>query len=229
MTETRTRKPRVDGVRTRAALVRAAQDIFSAVGIDAPLDAIARRAQVANATLYRHFPKRIELVTEVLMLALHRGEAALARANECATSWEGLKVYLEWIFAEQVQNRAYMSGLKAIPSETNSEVDTRRDRTVAGVKALIDGAKSEGTFRTDRWMEDVFLFMALNEQMAETGVRDIQVASQRFLELCLASLSTEPWSRHESAETAAVLALRNTLGHDIAGLPLNSGPVVGQG
>jgi AcrR family transcriptional regulator len=214
------RKPRQDGLRTRAALIAAAQELFGQSGIDAPLDTIARRAGVANATLYRHFPQRVDLIVEVLILALRRGEIALAEGSRQANKWQGFTAYLTWIFAEQVHNRAYMGGLRAVPTGTNAEIDELRNATVAGLEQLIDGAKHEGSFRADRWTEDVFLFMALNEQMARTGLQDLETGSNRFLELCLGALSSpEPGGPSASTEPDAVLVLRRTLGHEIAGLP----------
>jgi hypothetical protein len=46
---------RADALRNRERIVAAARDAFIAYGADAPLDEIARRAGVGNATLYRHF------------------------------------------------------------------------------------------------------------------------------------------------------------------------------
>jgi AcrR family transcriptional regulator len=41
------------------------QEVFGELGVTAPLDEIARRAGVGNATMYRHFPTRRELVIAV--------------------------------------------------------------------------------------------------------------------------------------------------------------------
>ncbi|MFD0527883.1 helix-turn-helix domain-containing protein [Kitasatospora arboriphila] len=56
---------RRDARRNREALAAAAADVFAELGLDAPLDVIARRAGVGNATLYRHFPTREDLIGEV--------------------------------------------------------------------------------------------------------------------------------------------------------------------
>jgi len=45
----------------RAALVAAAREVFAAGGFDAPLSAVARRAEVGQGSLYRHFPDRLSL------------------------------------------------------------------------------------------------------------------------------------------------------------------------
>ncbi|MGH3295986.1 MAG: TetR/AcrR family transcriptional regulator, partial [Trebonia sp.] len=45
--------------------------MFGELGVTAPLDEIARRAGVGNATMYRHFPTRRELV-----IAVYAGEVS---------------------------------------------------------------------------------------------------------------------------------------------------------
>lgn len=56
---------RADARRNRDAIVAAARAVFAESGLDAPLDAIARRAGVGRATLYRRFPTRDDLVAAI--------------------------------------------------------------------------------------------------------------------------------------------------------------------
>ena len=63
--EPRTRARRADAQRNRGLLLAAAKDVFAERGVDAPLDDIARRAGVGNATMYRHFPTRSDLIVAV--------------------------------------------------------------------------------------------------------------------------------------------------------------------
>ncbi|MFF8814962.1 TetR/AcrR family transcriptional regulator [Streptomyces pactum] len=51
--------------RNREQILRAAREIFVDQGPDAPLDAVARRAGVGIATLYRRFPDREQLIRAV--------------------------------------------------------------------------------------------------------------------------------------------------------------------
>ncbi len=59
------RRRRADAQRNYDLLVAAAREVFHDHGVDAPLDDIARRAGVGNATMYRHFPTRRELIIAV--------------------------------------------------------------------------------------------------------------------------------------------------------------------
>ena len=64
--ETPIRRRRADAQRNRDAILRAARAAFDADGIFAPLDTIATAAGVGNATLYRNFPTRDDLLRAVM-------------------------------------------------------------------------------------------------------------------------------------------------------------------
>ncbi|WUI03226.1 TetR/AcrR family transcriptional regulator [Spirillospora sp. NBC_00431] len=84
---------RADAVRNTRLLLAAARDLFDEHGPDVALDEIARRAGVGNATLYRHFPTRGDLLAavyaeEVSGLCAH-GAALLTEpaADEALFTW----------------------------------------------------------------------------------------------------------------------------------------------
>lgn len=72
---------RADAARNAAALVAAARELFDTAGPDIALDEVAKRAGVGNATLYRHFPTRGDLLVaayaeEVATLCGHGADLA---------------------------------------------------------------------------------------------------------------------------------------------------------
>jgi AcrR family transcriptional regulator len=96
MAEPRTRPRRADAQRNRDLLLAAAKDVFTEHGVDAPLDDIARRAGVGNATMYRHFPTRSDLI-----VAVYADEVAAlcARGDELAATGEPRKALFSWLAA----------------------------------------------------------------------------------------------------------------------------------
>jgi AcrR family transcriptional regulator len=56
---------RADAARNAGAILVAARQLVAERGPDVPFDEIARRAGVGNATLYRHFPTRSDLLVAV--------------------------------------------------------------------------------------------------------------------------------------------------------------------
>src|ERR1700674_612151 len=59
------RARRSDAQRNHDRLVVAAREVFTLQGSDASMEAIAHQAGVGPGTLYRHFPRRIDLVEAV--------------------------------------------------------------------------------------------------------------------------------------------------------------------
>jgi AcrR family transcriptional regulator len=214
-------RPRADQMRNRQALLEAARELFAERGLDVPLDDIAKRAGLGNATLYRHFSDRRGLIIEVVLGNLSRHEHALTEALAEESGWTGLTNFLTWLFTEQVKEVDHLGALRAIPAGEDADVDSLRRRTLSGFEQLIARAKAEGAFRADRWAEDIFLMLFLNEQLARLGETPPRAASQRFLVLTLASVSTGDAYPVEPSplEPPEILILRRTLGHDVAGLP----------
>lgn len=60
------RRLRADAQRNRDAILRAARVAFATDGIFAPIDGIATAAGLGNATLYRNFPTREDLLAAVM-------------------------------------------------------------------------------------------------------------------------------------------------------------------
>jgi AcrR family transcriptional regulator len=65
-TTTRQRRQRVDAQRNTDALLEAAKGAFATAGVDVPAKEIAALAGVGVGTLYRHFPRRSDLIVAVL-------------------------------------------------------------------------------------------------------------------------------------------------------------------
>jgi AcrR family transcriptional regulator len=57
---------RADAQRNRDRIVEVAREVFREQGYDASLDEVAKRAGVGPGTLYRHFPKRDDLLDAIM-------------------------------------------------------------------------------------------------------------------------------------------------------------------
>jgi AcrR family transcriptional regulator len=217
--EKRPRAPRKDQQRNRSALVSAAREVFAVRGIAAPLDVIARRAGVSGATLYRHFPDRHRLVEAALLVNLHRHEEAIAAAQRCELGWDGLLTYLRWLWNEQLADISYLSALREIGAGDSAEVDRLRQLTTEGFTTLIDRAKAQGDLRADRGIEDVLLYLLLNEQLGSLPKEEARAASRRLFRLAIDSIAANP-APIDPTEPPEVLTLRQTLLRRAAGHPV---------
>src|SRR5580704_6527261 len=66
MTAVTDRPLRADAARNAERILQAARAVYSELGPDAPIEAIARRAGVGERTLYRRFPTKAELIRAAL-------------------------------------------------------------------------------------------------------------------------------------------------------------------
>ena len=201
MAETgRSRAPRRDQQRNREALIAAGCEVFAESGINAPLDAIAKRAGVSGATLYRHFSDRHKLIEAVLLVNLIQHEEVISSAMAADTGWDGFMAYVSWLWEEQFKNVGYLSALREIAAGQSPEVDRLRDFTTEGFTSLVRRAKSEGRIRADRWAEDLLLLIYLNEQLVTLPEEEARAASRRLLELTVASITAEPTATMPATE-----------------------------
>lgn len=99
--------PGADARRNRRRLVETARLVFAERGLDAPLDEIARRADVGNATLYRHFPDRRELVAAVFVDAMQEIVDATVRSLEQPDPWVAFTDHLTFLCRLQATDRAW--------------------------------------------------------------------------------------------------------------------------
>jgi AcrR family transcriptional regulator len=106
MTAAAGRARRADAERNARLLVAAARELFDERGPGAPLDEIAKRAGVGNATLYRHYPTRDDLLAAVyadeVAALCDRGAALPAEAG----AGEALHAWLEAFAVQLATGRA---------------------------------------------------------------------------------------------------------------------------
>lgn len=93
-TTPKARRPRADALQNRAAILAAAQKIFEAEGVLAPLDGIAVLAGVGNATLYRNFPTRDDLLVAVIQSSF---DEALLHGQALSQALEPGRALAEWL------------------------------------------------------------------------------------------------------------------------------------
>lgn len=86
--------PRADAQRNVDALLAAAKEEFAAGGVDVSVRAIAARAGVGTATLYRHFPTRADLISAVFRREI---DGLLAAATALSGSREPGQALDRWV------------------------------------------------------------------------------------------------------------------------------------
>lgn len=138
------RSLRSDARRNRERLIEAARVAFAELGTGVPLDEIARRAQIGNATLYRHFPTRDDLI-----VAVYAEEVAeLCDVKAAADPLDGL---FDWL-AAFVRHVTEKGGLARSlePSTQRSGLHEEWHAAMSEtVGRLVERAQQAGVLRVD--------------------------------------------------------------------------------
>ena len=181
---------RADAARNRTAILEAAAAVFASRGLDVPIDVIARRAGVGNATLYRRFPTREDLVEAVFADAYDQREAAVTAASEHPRAWDGLREFLFSICALQADNQGYAELLTMATMATNAtgRVAEVRRRTYLATRELIARAQAQGDLRGDFVAEDIVVILLANAAVAHAARGSLGRAWRRHLEMTLDGL-----------------------------------------
>jgi AcrR family transcriptional regulator len=179
---------RADAERNRAALVHAAREIFGAHGLDASLDEIARRAGVGNATLYRRFPTRRDLIAEVFAGQMTTWARLSEQALADPDPWHGFVTYVTRICEIQATDR----GLSDLLVNTSFDDDERLAGLLAaaqyGAAEVIRRGQAAGVLRSDLTRLDVRMLMMANAGVAARSTDPD--AWRRMLTLFLEGVTT---------------------------------------
>lgn len=155
------RVPRVraDALRNRERIVAAARDVFVEYGPDAPLDEIARRAGIGNATLYRHFADRRALVHAVLLAVVSRSaDRAETEAAFAAAGGDSCAALGRFAHAAVDDNVGAMCGLLVNGDDTRSgEIGTQIARLETALEGLMERARTDGRLRPDVTLNDLMV------------------------------------------------------------------------
>lgn len=181
-------RPRADALRNRERIVTAAREMFVEHGPEVPLDEIARRAGVGNATVYRHFPDRDALVREVVCSVLDRTGAAGERAlAETGDAFEALERFVHTSADERISALCPM--VSSTFDQNHPDLEAARERVERILQMVMDRAKAAGQLRPDVGVGDLMVAVAqLSRPPAGTACFSADRFVHRHLQLFLDGL-----------------------------------------
>lgn len=83
-----------EAARNDELVLQAAREVFGEGGFDAPITAVAERAGVGVASLYRRYGSKDELLQHVCLLSMRQNLAAAEEGLRAADAWAGLSGYV---------------------------------------------------------------------------------------------------------------------------------------
>ena len=165
------RPMRADARRNYQRLLEAGREVLTERGSEASMEEIARRADVGVGTLYRHFPRRIDLVE-----AVYREDV------------DGLVDWLIAFVKYGQSKRVFLTELHEAFEKNPDLVLSLREKIAGAVSTVLVRAQQAGVARTDIDHADLMqlvggMCMARNATFAQ---------NERLLQLVLDGIRTQP-------------------------------------
>jgi AcrR family transcriptional regulator len=151
-----TPRRRSDAIENRERILDAARAALLSSD-EVRLSAIAKRAGVGQATLYRHFPTREDLLAEVYR---HDVDELVAAAPELLSQHDALTALARWFDRVAEYARVKRGVFAAVEVSVWQDLSAHSLGPIgAAVTILLDAGKAEGSIRRDIDARDVILLI----------------------------------------------------------------------
>lgn len=156
-------------------MLDAAREVFARDGYEAPMSAVAERAGVGVASLYRRFETKEAMLQHLCVASLRENAEAAGRALEDRDPWRGLCDYVRACVGFSAGSFASIAGAV----EPTAEMSLLARRVLRQVEELARRARADGSLREDATAMDVVWLIehfSRSAREAPAGVRDRQLA-----------------------------------------------------
>jgi AcrR family transcriptional regulator len=187
-TEATARELRADAQRNRERIIAAAIEVFAERGLEASTAEIAQRAGVGEATLFRRFPSKDDLIQAIVETQM---EVVIEIATDCLTDPDpgaGLERFLTEMVERSVADRGVMESAKDA-CMTSAALAEQRRRILNLMISLVKRAQDVGAVRSDLAGQDLGLLIGCASAAADVpfpGLRDD--LWKRYLQIILDGL-----------------------------------------
>ncbi|WP_030546937.1 TetR/AcrR family transcriptional regulator [Streptomyces albus] len=180
------KRERADARRNREALLEAAAAVFVRSGVEAPVRDIAAEAGIGVGTIYRHFPKRADLVIAVFRHQVEAcAEAGPALLAAGPTPYAALGRWIDLFADFLVTKHGLAAALRSDSTGFEALHDYFLDRLVPVCTELLDAAADSGEIRSD--VRALELMRGVGNLCV--GADDPRYDARRMVELLIAGLS----------------------------------------
>jgi AcrR family transcriptional regulator len=167
------------------SILEAALEVFT-TDQRAPMSAVAERAGVGQASLYRRYPSKDDLLSRVCERGMTRvREAALAAIQAPGDPWDALSGFLHWYLESGTPRLAGLLGAFA-PEEHLFEL---AHETNEAMQALVERTAKAGTLREDITGADLTLIVTQLSTLEASDADRTAALRDRYLTLVLQALA----------------------------------------
>ena len=140
---------RADAKRNYELLVTAARKVFDQEGGGASMEAIAKEAGVGIGTLYRHFPKRIDVVEAVYVDDVDELESVAHTVSADLEPWPAFVAWLEAFVRYASGKKRFMNELHEAFEKDPALHSASRERIEGALGVVLTRAQEAGVVRSD--------------------------------------------------------------------------------
>lgn len=178
-------------LRNDERILQAARAVLAEQGPDASTAAIARRAGVGVAALFRRYPTKEELLRQVSIDGMARMTAAARDGLAAPDAWEGFAAFMRRCVDEGGGGLLHLAG--SFRPDDEQLADSRRLHDA--LAALVKRAKRDGGLRADVTPTDVYLLLSDLRVEHPTDPARTPMLRRRHLALLLDGLRAAPPAR----------------------------------
>jgi AcrR family transcriptional regulator len=145
---------RADAARNLELILEAADAAFAEKGHEACVADIATRAGVVQATIFRRFETKDDLIAAVFQRKIAKVEEAAEAAARKRSAWDGLLAFMAFVTEIQARDRGMFEGF-AERMKADPAVRAHKREVMAKLEEIVERAKAEGALRADITMDDI--------------------------------------------------------------------------
>jgi AcrR family transcriptional regulator len=193
------RKTRADAERNRERILEVAKEVFTRDGAAASLDDIARRSGIGNATLYRHFPTRDDLIEAVYRSDVEKLAAAEQRFAASMPPLEALRAWM-LLFIDHIAGKMLIiPAMNTVSGGSLRLMEGSRSLIHSAFVASVKRAIASGDLRSDTDPND--FVRALVGIFHTTALPGWEPSARRLVDILIAGSRATPAQTSPAART----------------------------
>jgi AcrR family transcriptional regulator len=181
---------RADAQRNLEAILEAAATAFAEDGLDACVADIAARADVGQATIFRRFETKDDLIAAVVERKLVKLREAAEQAAGRKHAWDGLREFMATAVEAHISDRGLFEAVHERLMADPRMIEMKA-ALLATVTALVERAKADGDLRRDVAPQDFPMLIAAAAQAGAIAKDADPEVWRRYLQIMLDGLRTD--------------------------------------
>jgi AcrR family transcriptional regulator len=178
------REPRDNAERNRERILEVAKEVFTRAEAAASLDDIARRSGIGNATLYRHFPTRDDLIEAVYRSEVEKLTASGQRFAATMPPLDALRAWMLLFIDHVAGKKLILPAMDTVAGGSMRLIEGARGLIHSAFVALMQRAINSGDLRADTDPDD--FVRALIGVFHTTALPGWEPSARRIVDILIA-------------------------------------------